>query len=131
MNADEFFLRHDLLHYAVETVLNLKSAFYGMISAGIAITDFDLPRDKRDIRLSDESLFAEHIVNLIMVETKDGLFDDFNNKLTESIMTSKQNLGNIYLDIHKHQSIHSVYEHLLQQWNNLSKDEMLTLEFQE
>ena len=102
INADEFFLRHDILHYAVETVLNFKWAFYGMITKGIVITDFDQPKNKRNTDFSNEALLAEHIVNLIMIETREGLFDDFNCKLKESIITGKQYIGVFILIITSH-----------------------------
>ena len=131
INADEFFLRHDLLHYTVETVLNFKSAFYGMIAKGISITDFDLPGDKRNIEFSKEAVITEHIVNLVMIEMREGLFDDFNCKLKESIATSKQGFNNFYINDGQLGSIHSNYNNLLKQWNNLLKDESITLEFSE
>ncbi len=129
MNTDEFFLRHDLLHYAVETVLKFKSAFYGMIAKGIAITDFDQPRNKRNIKFSNEALIAEHIVNLAMIEMREGLFNDFNNKLKESIVTSKQNLKDFYINNEQLELIRLTYSNLLKKWNNLVKDETITLKF--
>jgi hypothetical protein len=43
MPYGEFFPRHDLMHYAVETTLGLRESFYGLVAAGWSITDFNLP----------------------------------------------------------------------------------------
>lgn len=38
-----FFPRHDLTHYAVETVLNHRRGFYGLVADGWDLTDFGSP----------------------------------------------------------------------------------------
>jgi hypothetical protein len=38
-----FFPRHDLTHYAVETVLGHRRGFYGLVAAGWDLTDFGAP----------------------------------------------------------------------------------------
>ena len=38
-----FFARHDLTHYAVETVLGYGLGFYGLLAAGWEFTDFGAP----------------------------------------------------------------------------------------
>src|SRR5258706_3726725 len=38
-----FFARHDLTHYAVETVLGHKLGFYGLLASGWELTDFGEP----------------------------------------------------------------------------------------
>ncbi|HEX8245680.1 MAG TPA: hypothetical protein VF541_19365 [Longimicrobium sp.] len=40
---DGFFPLHDLTHYAVETVLGLRQAFYGMMADGWEFADFGHP----------------------------------------------------------------------------------------
>jgi hypothetical protein len=131
MNLDGFFLRHDLLHYAVETSLQYKSAFYGMIANGVSITDFELPKEKRNINFSEEAVQAEHIVNLVMVESRDGKFDDFNEKLYESIQQNGQSLNLVLLTTEKLRSIHAAYDLLLKQWEKLSTGESMDLDFKE
>ena len=39
----QFFTRHDLTHYAVETVLGHRRGFYGLIAEGWDFTDFGAP----------------------------------------------------------------------------------------
>jgi hypothetical protein len=38
-----FFPRHDLTHYAVETVLGHRKGFYGLVAAGWDLSDFGTP----------------------------------------------------------------------------------------
>jgi hypothetical protein len=40
MHADDYFVRHDLSHYAIEKMLNYKTAFMGMLNQGMNIRDF-------------------------------------------------------------------------------------------
>src|ERR1043165_5450261 len=57
-----FFALHDLMHYAVESVLGLNRAFFGLVSEG---WDFETFSDKEDPRyqsLPEEEIFAEHLV---------------------------------------------------------------------
>jgi hypothetical protein len=68
---------HDLGHYAIETVLNLRHAFFGMVTAGTDINDFDLPKEQRNFQLSDEAIFAEHLVNLLVIDYTQGRMDNF------------------------------------------------------
>jgi len=38
-----FFIPHDLTHYAIETTLGLRRAFYGTLASGWEFTDFGTP----------------------------------------------------------------------------------------
>lgn len=51
-----FFPRHDLTHYAVETVLGFRHGFYGLVAEGWDLADFGhpwprgpLPREAEDV----------------------------------------------------------------------------------
>ncbi len=64
---------HDLAHIAIEEKLEFKSGFYGRLASGIAISDYELPADKKPERLRGknlpkEALIAEHLVNLLCIE---------------------------------------------------------------
>jgi hypothetical protein len=56
----EFFAVHDLTHFAVETELRFERAFYGLVAAGWALTDFGRPWPRGP--LPPEALPAEVIV---------------------------------------------------------------------
>jgi hypothetical protein len=77
-----FFPLHDLTHYAVETALGLRRAFYGLVAEGWDISAFD----ERGIaaRLPEEALLAEVVVSFFDAERASGTIssaDDFNWKL--------------------------------------------------
>lgn len=65
-----FFTLHDLTHYAVETQLGFRHAFFGLLAAGWDISDFEAP-GARD-RLPPEALQVELIVGLLDTERADG-----------------------------------------------------------
>ena len=61
-----FFAHHDLEHLAVESVLGLRRAFYGLVASGWDFDDFLPPYPRGP--LPDEALWAETIVGMLDVE---------------------------------------------------------------
>lgn len=63
---------HDIAHYAVEKVLQLKNGFFGIINRGVEIEDFESHERRNRIpevqNLPVESIQTEHIVNLLQIE---------------------------------------------------------------
>jgi hypothetical protein len=62
----EFFPRHDLTHYAVETALGHRQGFYGLVSAGWDFSDFGNPWPRG--RLPVEANISEVIVGVLDME---------------------------------------------------------------
>jgi len=56
-----FFPLHDLTHYAVETVLGLRQAFWGMMADGWEFADFGTPWPRGPMPNLPEALLAEVI----------------------------------------------------------------------
>jgi hypothetical protein len=56
----EFFAVHDLTHYAVETTLGYRGAFYGLVASGWDLSDFGSPWRRGPLPI--EALAAEVIV---------------------------------------------------------------------
>jgi hypothetical protein len=78
-----FFPLHDLTHYAVETVLELPRAFYGLLAEGWDISDFGKPQAKGPV--PDDARLAELIVGFFDLERATGIIadaDDFNEKVS-------------------------------------------------
>lgn len=78
-----FFPRHDLTHYAVETVLAYRSAFYGLVASGWDISDFGPPWPRG--RIPEEAGVAELIVGFLDAERASSTrwsAADFNDKTT-------------------------------------------------
>ena len=66
----QFFVHHDLTHYAVETLLCLRFAFYGIVADGWNIADFGSPWPKGQFHhewLPDATL-GEGLVGLLDAE---------------------------------------------------------------
>ena len=81
-----FFVRHDLMHYAVETTLGFDEAFYGLVAAGRSIESFNSPRSGK--ALPRQAGLAEFIVGLLdqNVRWNEGIDQDqFNRDLCESL----------------------------------------------
>lgn len=85
-----FFVPHDLTHYAVESALGLRHAFYGLVAQGWAFDDFLPPYPRGP--LGAEALWAETLVGLLDVErgtTAPGetmmSADEFNAQLTAKL----------------------------------------------
>jgi hypothetical protein len=77
-----FFPRHDLTHYAVESVLGAGDGFYGLLSQGWNITDFGPPWPRGS--LPEHALNVELIVGLLDGERAGGNFwtaEEFNRSM--------------------------------------------------
>lgn len=62
----EFFSSHDLTHYAVESVLGIRHAFYGLIADGWDFASFEKPWPRGP--LPAEAIWVERFVSLLDVE---------------------------------------------------------------
>jgi hypothetical protein len=79
-----FFPRHDLTHFAVETVLGHRMGFYGLVAAGWDLTDFGTPWPRG--RMPSESVLPEIIVGFLDLERASGQLaraDDVNQRLAQ------------------------------------------------
>jgi hypothetical protein len=129
--VSNFFILHDLCHFVVEKELPLRNAFLGMVAAGTDISEFDKPKDQRKIELTQESLFAEHLVNLVLIDYTQGRMDN----LVE-ILAAPQDV-NLSFDLtqlvtgEKLETIRKKYAELMQQWNLLPEGQTLLLLFEE
>ena len=65
-----FFPRHDLTHYAVESVLRHPRGFYGLVASGWDLADFGSPWPRGPI--PSESVLSEMIVGFLDVERASG-----------------------------------------------------------
>jgi hypothetical protein len=65
-----FFPRHDLTHYAVETMLEHRRGFYGLVAEGWDITDFGAPWPRG--RIPDDAEPSELIVGFLDTERATG-----------------------------------------------------------
>ena len=79
-----FFPRHDLTHYAVETVLGHRQGFYGLVASGWDLTDFGKPWPRG--RIPSDAGLTEMIVGFLDLERgtgQIGLAEDLNATLAQ------------------------------------------------
>jgi len=77
-----FFPLHDLTHYAVERVLDLPRAFYGLLAEGWDLSDFGKPWAKGPLPL--DAHIGELIVGFFDLERATGFLgtaEEFNEKV--------------------------------------------------
>jgi hypothetical protein len=90
-----FFGPHDLMHYAVESTLNLRDAFFGLIARGKSIAWFAEPGSAA--KLPPEALHTELMVNQFLLEASSGTAcgaEEFNRALSASAaQASKEQQG--------------------------------------
>ena len=128
---DRFMALHDLAHYCVEQELKLKDGFYGLVTRGVDISDFE---DKEKIRaknLPQESVIAELIVGLILTERADNnQLPDFNKTLNET--ARPRGIDQVeYISPDQLNAIRGRLDELVNKWTFLPKGEALKLNFDE
>ena len=129
MKADIFFIMHDLMHYAVETTMNYKNGFYGMLETGIDITGFEVPKTERKFKMTAEALHAESLVNLLVIEIKQGKMKDINSMLAEIYVNNNYPFAPVNLSEEQHDKIMEVFNDLFHKWNVLDENNILELIF--
>ncbi|NET32596.1 MAG: hypothetical protein F6K19_11375 [Cyanothece sp. SIO1E1] len=123
---------HDLAHYVVETVLEFKEAFYGLINQGYTVPDFEKPRDQRPLalipeNLPKESLQTEFIVNQLQVELfNSGEQEEFLALLEQAMSARGLNIpANLTTD--KLSIMREQLRSLVKQWRELNVGNTLEL----
>jgi hypothetical protein len=130
MHNSPFFITHDICHYALESTLHLKKAFCGLVAAGTDIKEFDLPRDKRAVQLTDEAIFAEQMVNLLTIEYSQGIIENF--IVTIKDVCSKSGIKIMpEMNEDQLQETRNLYRQLMNKWNLLLQEETMNLIFEE
>jgi len=122
---------HELGHWVVESSLLIENAFYGLVSSGYDISDFDKPRAIRPIDLMPNnlpsiSIFVEHYVNLLMTELNAGVDPNFLNQLN-TICQSKAIEIPPSLNQEKIDSIRALYQEKIATWKSLELGNELVL----
>ena len=89
-----FFGPHDLMHFAVETTLNLRQSFFGLVASGWSLTSFDELGSEGDgsRELPAEAALTEFIVAEFQREQTEGVpltADGFNQSLAACVSGAK------------------------------------------
>ncbi len=125
----EYFVKHDLLHVSVESVLNTKNAFFGLIAQGWDIDWFEIPApgetEKRSI--SAEALFVEQLVGLVQLSW----YREISlSELSEMITLSEWNLDKLdCLSDNVIFQIDTTCRKLLEEWEHLTPGSTMEIFF--
>ena len=125
-----FFPIHDLTHYAVETVLEHRRGFYGLVADGWDLTDFGAPWPKG--RLPKDLDPSELIVGFLDVERANGVewtADEF-NKHAASYYAQHGLSGGCRVTGEELERIHALLPELVARWHSLPTGETLELLFE-
>jgi len=129
MHSDNFFVVHDLCHFALEKTLGYTTAFCGMLNSGISIQDFE-DRDTRNaMSISKEAAYAENMANLFLMETRQGNFDNIHAVIKDAHETVTKNYPAPVLSDAEVENIRTYLRELLQQWTSLPEGNTMQLEF--
>lgn len=129
IEADNFLVIHDLCHFAIESTLQYKHAFWGLVSNGINPCVFENKETRDALNLKNEAWYAEHLANLLLLEFKQGEFDDINVMLEKSLQQHKPTIPIINFPKSKLDTIKAVLDSLITNWQLVAEGDYLKLDF--
>jgi hypothetical protein len=129
-NADDFFVQHDLSHYALEKILNYTSAFMGMLNNGMDIKDFENREKRKQIAITQDALYAENMANLFLMEIMQGDFENFNEVSKQAFETIHTPYPAPSLSDKKLSDIRNFFRRLLKEWKELPVGQTMILNFE-
>lgn len=124
--ASEYFVHHDLTHYAVETTFGMKNAFFGLMARGWEMDDFGRkdPETGKTRPLPLEAGRAEMIVSLLQLERTGSL-----SPSDTLALVNEQLAGDMTVSQERLAEIRALYQDLIRQWDALPLDASLELTF--
>lgn len=127
-NSD-FFAAHDLSHYAIETVLQYESAFYGMVASGRDLNDFGSQSGVPDARAySAEAMWAENLANMMLLCLREEKsYEEFLQFLEMTYSAKPEPAPEVSEE--QYRAIQNKLKSLLGQWEILHVGESLELPF--
>lgn len=128
----EAFPVHDFTHYAVETVLGLRHAFYGLMADGWDFDDFGNPWPSGPLPV--EAAWAEHVVGIFWREVGAGFSLPDKTPLDEinwAVAQASEVVGfrDRHLTAQEVDAIRQTQQDLIARWRSLPKGETLELGF--
>ena len=130
MQADDYFVRHDLSHYAIEKTMHYTAAFMGMLNNGMDIRDFENREKRKQLTVTNEAWYAENLANLFLIEIAQGKFEDFNQVSAAAFANMPFDFPPPQLPATEVDAIRSYLQDLLTEWNQLPAGETMLLNFE-
>ncbi len=129
IEADNFLVIHDLCHYAIESSLQYKNAFWGLVANGIHPSIFENRETRNALQLTNEAWYAEHLANLLLIEITQGKFDDINKMLEKSLIQHNPSIPIIQFSILELDTIRALLHQLIDDWQAVNEGDYLSLDF--
>jgi len=127
MHADNFFVRHDLSHYAIEKMLGYTTAFMGMLNSGMDIKDFENREKRKKITMTKEAMNSEQMANLFLMEVAQGDLADFNDTLKQTFTVKEQVFDAPIVTRNQLATIRKYVRELYKNWDELPAGETMSL----
>ena len=125
-----YFAFHDLIHFAVETVLGYTEAFYGVVAAGKGLDEFGSRQGQKDLYTCQEA-WAESIVGLLQWPGVSGGIDltegEFFEQLNAIFANHKCNAPDV--TIVQLRKIRRTMSDLHEQWNLVPPGDTMEITF--
>lgn len=128
--SSEYFVRHDLIHYAVEITLGYRNAFLGLVAGGRGLEDFGTRGSVKDM-YTDEEWWAELIVSALQFPSAAGGPAASEDEVIDAVVKSCSDSGNLAPAITAEQ-VHAIGERIRELhrlWSRLPEGEALDLTF--
>jgi len=127
-----FFVRHDLTHFAVETVLGHRKGFFGLIASGWSFEDFGEKWDKKKWPADAEP--SELIVGLFDAEARseaEWSAEGFNEYARTYMKQSAgvEGIGDV-IDQEQVERVRARMGELMKRWERVKPGDSLELEFE-
>lgn len=123
-------VKHDLIHYAVETTLGYTHAFYGLVAQGRDIASFGTQNGQKDA-YPDEALWAESIVGLFQWPSLGGgpelSEEEFRTLLAQTCTQAGRPVPSVASE--RRERIRALVQRLHREWEQLDAGETLELQF--
>lgn len=129
MYSDDFFVLHDLSHFALEKTLGYTTAFMGMLNNGTSIQDFEDRVTRNKLTITKEALYAENMANLFLMETVQGNFTNLNEVIKQAHEAVTTNCPAPVLTEENITNIRTTVRHLISTWRRLPAGKTLQLEY--
>jgi hypothetical protein len=125
----EFFAVHDLTHYAVETTLGYRGAFYGLVAGGWDLSDFGSPWRRGP--LPTEALAAEVIVGCFDTQraAHERLSASQCNTAAQSYFDARRSPSPVQVSDEELDRVRSLLSDLVWRWHAATAGDSLELSF--
>ncbi len=129
IEADDFLVLHDLCHFAIESTLRFKTAFWGLVTNGVNPSVFENKITRDALEISNEAWYSEHLANLLLIEFAQGTFDDINEVLEQSLLQQNPSIPIIKISSIELTTIRTLLYKLIQNWKAVKEGDYLSLDF--